>query len=154
MNGKFVAAANLWPPLDYKCSLGQILTKSSYTTSHSEKNAAVFHFLYTACVDGTASIEVAQHDTSKNGHGAWKDLVDRYMGKITTLDRYAEKIENDLAGLILDKNITAFEYINSFMEYIGILCHRNGDKTSPPTVISEFFLTTYMLMIILMCQTI
>ena len=97
----------------------RILSKPSYAQRNTKMNKIVYSQLSVTTVDGTAHHIVMEHLESKDGHKAWKDLVQWYKGdsvKNETTEELQEKMEN----LIFHSGITASHYINKFLQFTMI----------------------------------
>ena len=89
----------------------ETLESSVYSKEHPMENETIFHLLQVATADGNAAHLVDSYEDTKDGHGAFKELVTWYEGDELTTET-AEDIRSKLDKLALNNRNTASEYIN------------------------------------------
>jgi gag-polypeptide of LTR copia-type len=93
-------------------------------------NKIVYSQLATATVEGVAYHLVSKVEETKNGHAAWKNLVEWYNGDMI-LNKTTENLRNKLDNLRLHMGISASEYINKFLAWFRDLEKIKGEGVSP-----------------------
>jgi hypothetical protein len=93
-----------------------ILDNEEYARDHPRMNNIVYSQLAAATADGIAFHLVAEHETTSNGHLAWKNLCDWFDGDAVQSET-AENLRNKIDNLKLHSGTTGGEYINKFLHY-------------------------------------
>ena len=91
----------------------KILEDKSYAIKHKAKNKIVYAQLSGAVNDGTARHLVDAHESTQDGHQAWKDLLSWYDGSKVQA-ALAASLRKQIQSLKLHTGTTASSYINSF----------------------------------------
>jgi len=111
----------------------ETLESSVYSKEHPMENETIFHLLQVATADGNAAHLVDSYEDTKDGHGAFKELVTWYEGDELTTET-AEDIRSKLDKLALNNRNTASEYINFFQLYTKQLKDIGEEYTESKTV--------------------
>ena len=111
----------------------RVLEDSDYAESHKVDNETIFHLLQVATADGNAAHLVDKHESEKDGHAAYQELVKWFEGDELTTET-AEDVRSKLDKLRLTTKITASKYINQFLQYRKHLEELSEEYTPSKTV--------------------
>lgn len=92
---------------------GDILTSHSFATENTIKNTFVYNILTIATVDGLAYHNVNQHKTTRDGHMAWKSLLEWYEGRTGIDAEY--RLRDRYDSLELVPGVQPSVFINDFL---------------------------------------
>jgi hypothetical protein len=94
----------------------RVLEELDYAKANKRLNKIVY---LQSTVEGVAYHLVSKFEDIKDGHAAWRNLVDWYDGDMI-LNETAENLQNKLDNLRLNTGVSASEYINKFLAWFGI----------------------------------
>ena len=103
-----------------EAGMSTILTSTRTADANAEANERIYWKLEGSTANGAAKTMVSQHQESKSGHKAWRDLLITYEGDGVLVES-AQKVRNRLDTLRLNTTTTALEYIAEFQECISML---------------------------------
>jgi hypothetical protein len=83
-------------------------------------NKVVYSQLAAATVKGVAYHLVSKVEATKDGHAAWRNLVEWYNGDMI-LNKTAENLQNKLDNLRLNMGVSVSKYINKFLAWFWYL---------------------------------
>jgi hypothetical protein len=140
----FTAGHKDWPKWKSrtKCAFSgsgykRVLEDSEYAMANERLNKVVYSQLAAATVEGVAYHLISKVDATKDGHAAWRNLVEWYDGNMI-LNETAENLQNKLDNLRLNTGVSASEYINKFLAWFQDLEKINGEGLSPGHAIHLF----------------
>jgi hypothetical protein len=94
----------------------QVLDNFGYATAHPRLNKVVYLQLASATVDGVVYHLVQKFETDKDGHAAWKNRCEWYVGK-TVKSETAVGIRSKLEALQLTTSTSGSDYVNKFLAW-------------------------------------
>jgi hypothetical protein len=94
-----------------EADIKRVLEDEVYVAISERLSKVVYSQLAAATVEGVAYHLVSKHEDTKNGHGAWKSLLDWYDGDMIQ-NETAENLRNKLDNLRLHTRVSASQYIN------------------------------------------
>jgi hypothetical protein len=94
----------------------RVLEDFDYAKANERLNKVVYSQLAAVTAEGVAYHLVSKVEDTKDGHAAWRNLVDWYDGDMI-LNETAENLRNKLDNLRLNKGVSASEYINKFLAW-------------------------------------
>jgi hypothetical protein len=108
-----------------------------YAKANERLNKVVYSQLAAATVKGVAYHLVSKFEDTKDGHAAWRNLLDWYNGDMI-LNETAENLRNKLDNLRLNTGVSASEYINKLLAWFRDLEKIKGEGLSPGHAIHLF----------------
>ena len=94
----------------------RILDDSDYADNNLMDNEKIFHLLQVETSDGNAAHLVDKHDTVRNSHFTFQELIKWYEGDELRTET-AEDVRDKLDKLKISTNSNASEYINCFLQH-------------------------------------
>ena len=102
-------------------------------------NYNVFALLLSATEDGSASSKVDESELTRDGHLAWRALIDWY-DSTHMVCATARTLTHKLEHLKLVPGVTPSDYINKFTTYFNQLNRLGGEHTMGPETAKTLFL--------------
>jgi hypothetical protein len=115
----------------------KILTNSNFAHANPRMNRIVFSQLSVATANGDAYHLVLKHNETKDGNGAWNELLEWYDGDAVRSET-ADTLRAKLHNLKLRDPIRGSQYINSFNQYMHHLDRIQGEAMSESHKIQIF----------------
>lgn len=115
----------------------RILTDQPFSMANPRMNRIVFSQLSVATANGDAYHLVLKHNNTKNGHGAWNELLNWYDGDAVRSET-ADTLRVKLHNLKLREPTSGSQYINCFNQYIHHLDRIHGEGMSESHKIQIF----------------
>ena len=141
---EFSGSSSEWPKWRNRteCALDgsgyeDVLENRAYASKNQEYNRVVYGQLSVATVDGTAHHLVKKYSKTKDGHAAWKALVDWYDGD-SVKNETAEEIRSKIDNLVLHSQVSASHYVNKFSTWKNDLDKIPGEGFSPSHTVYLF----------------
>ena len=111
----------------------RILDDSDYADNNPMDNETIFHLLQVETADDDVAHLVDKHETVRNGHLAFQELIKWYEGDELTTET-AEDVRDKLDKLKLSTKSNASEYINCFLQHVKHLQELDESYTPSKTI--------------------
>lgn len=115
----------------------RILSDKNFAATNPRMNRIVFSQLSVATANGDAFHLVLKHNGTKDGNGAWQELLEWYDGDAVKSET-ADTLRSKLHNLKLRDPIGASQYINAFNQHIHHLDRIQGEEMSESHKIQIF----------------
>lgn len=115
----------------------KILNDRVFANDNPRMNRIVFSQLSVATASGDAFHLVLKHNETKDGYGAWNELLDWYDGDAVKSET-ADTLRSKLHSLKLRDPVSGSHYINSFNQHVHHLDRIQGEAMSESHKIQIF----------------